>query len=84
MEAMSQAAARRIAKHLIGSVHKVAAGNGGVTWGYNHACGPKQITTRAVGDYHKARAERAEHVRELTGQLLDGEAPEWATLAFVW
>ena len=81
---MSQAAAKKTAKHLIGGVHKVAAGAGGVTWGYNYACGPKQITTRNVGDYQKARAERADHARELTGQLLDGEAPEWATLDFAW
>lgn len=82
---VSRAHARRIAEHLVGGVHVVAArSKNDKTWGYNYASGRGVYTTCHSGTYQQARIERAEHVRDLAAEIEVGIAPSWATLDFKW
>lgn len=81
---MNKSTAIKTASHLISPVHCVAAGRNGRTWGYNYACSKKTCTIANCGSYSHARRQRAEHVKEMVTDLVNGTAPEWATMDFRW
>ena len=96
MTYMTKAAATKIASHLIGNVHRVAANGNSVTWGYTYACGDRQITTSSCGSYVEAAYYRREAIKDMVELLVNGSdelgnglapthpAPEWMSLEFRW
>lgn len=82
---MSKTKARKIARHLHGGVFiTVASLQSGRTWGFSAAAGHMRKTTIDVGDYRQAQRCRKENVERMVEDLMDGTAPEWASLDFVW
>ena len=81
---MNSTTARKIARHLIGDVHIVAASPGCRTYGFNYVCGDRRYSTAQIGEYHHAVKARAEYVADLAASLIAGEAPAWATPDFCW
>lgn len=65
---MNKTDALKIAREQIGQVHKIAAGRGGVTWGFNVLVG-RQTRTVDVGTYARARAHRADMIAETVAEL---------------
>jgi hypothetical protein len=82
---MTKTEALKIARHLIGDVHVVAASlQAGKTYGYNYASGEKTYSTHECGSYRAAVIARRRSIEAMTHDLVNGESADWETLAFKW
>lgn len=94
---MTKTEAMKIARHLCKPVERVGASSGrsgaafdgwntpSVTYGFRAARMERGYETISVGDsYREAQARRREWIADMADRLLDGEAPNWATMDFKW